>query len=286
MRIQGSRIWQSIGKMNPNNQFDRNDPLRSRYGYREIGDLLKSPLYRLGLLRGYQQLVMDYIDRGYQAYFINFMFHQLSGNPTSILRQMRREIERVYSRLITRFDRDPRSPKRRHLRPIVILFPDLPVPKHKKKSLREVSINDGLHYNGIILTPPISRFKGTLETHFEVDREQYANDKLERIYVRPHTHDDWRVVDYAAKNLKRGKIDYDDIVLLPKVVSELPDKDPGRRCFPRRLDQKPGTDGIGAMSDLGCREQPRNSNSSAENAPTGRTNGLGVRRVRGPGAGW
>ena len=38
-------------------------------------------------------------------------------------------------------------------------LPDLPVPKRGKKSLGDVSINDGLHYGGIVLTPPVSCFE-------------------------------------------------------------------------------------------------------------------------------
>jgi hypothetical protein len=36
----------------------------------------------------------------------------------------------------------------------MILFPDLPVYKHGKKSIRDVSIYDGLYYAKIALVPP------------------------------------------------------------------------------------------------------------------------------------
>ena len=109
---------------------------------------------RLELIYGYQNWIQDYINQGWRPYEISFMFHQLPGKQSSVLGQMRREIERVYSRLLTRFDRNPRSPAGFNRLPRMILFPDLPVFKWKKKSIRDVSINEGLHYSGIALTPP------------------------------------------------------------------------------------------------------------------------------------
>ena len=96
-----------------------------------------------------------------------------------------REIERVYSRLVTRFDRNPRSPAGSQRLPVMILFSDLPVYKREKQSIKDVSINDGLHYGGIVLTPPVSRFQGTLDAHFKEEQDKYVNDKLTRIHVKP-----------------------------------------------------------------------------------------------------
>src|ERR1700691_2278393 len=116
---------------------------------------------RLQIIGGYQKWVRVYTDRGWGPHHITFMFHQLPGSQASVLRQMKREIERVYSRLVTRFDRNPRAPARSQFLPVMILFPDLPVYKHEKKSIEDVSINNGLHYGGFVLTPPVSRFRTT-----------------------------------------------------------------------------------------------------------------------------
>ena len=180
--------------------------------------------FRLELIRGYQRWIQDYINQGWRPYHISFMFHQLPGKQSSVLRQMRREIEGAYARLVTRFDRNPRSRAGFNFLPRMILFPDLPVYKHEKKSIEDVSINNGLHYGGIALTPPVSRFQSTLDAHFHQDQDKYVNEKLARIYVEPITWDPDYVTDYAAKSFKRGRVSDADIVVLPKTISELPSK--------------------------------------------------------------
>jgi hypothetical protein len=185
----------------------------------------KNPIAeRLQLIGGYQKWVRGYVDRGWDPYFVSLMFHQLPGSQASVLRQMKGEIERVYSRLVTRFDRNPRSPAGSQRLPVMILFPDLPVYKREKRSIKDVSINDGLHYGGIALTPPVSRFRGTLDGHFEEEQDNYVSDKLERIYVKPISSNIARVVDYAAKTFKRGRVSDADIIILPKTTRELPSK--------------------------------------------------------------
>jgi hypothetical protein len=64
---------------------------------------------RLDLIHGYQDWIQDYVDQDWDPYEILFMYRPLPGGKQSILEQMKREIYRVNSRLVTRFDRDPRS---------------------------------------------------------------------------------------------------------------------------------------------------------------------------------
>jgi hypothetical protein len=104
----------------------------------------------------------------------------------------------------------------------MILFPDLPVPKREKKSLGDVSINDGLHYGGIVLTPPVSRFESSLDEHFRDAQDEYINDKLERIHAKPITSNPIYVMDYAAKTYKRCRVSDEDVIIVPKSGSELP----------------------------------------------------------------
>ena len=106
----------------------------------------------------------------------------------------------------------------------MMLFPDLPVYKHEKKSIQDVSINDGLHYGGIALTSPISRCRTSLDDHFTDDQEKYLSKKLERIFVKPITHSHNYVTDYVMKAIKNGRMSEEDIVILPRTISELPDK--------------------------------------------------------------
>lgn len=178
--------------------------------------------FRLELLAGYKQWVRDHVNQKWQPYYISFMFHQLPGTQSSVLRQMNAEVVRVYGRLPTRFSRNPRSPAGAKLIPRMILFPDLPVYKHEKKSIEDMSVNDGLHYGGIALTPPVSRFHSTLDAHFAQDEPNCISEKLARIHVTPITTNPGFVVDYAAKSFKRGWISEENIIILPRAVSELP----------------------------------------------------------------
>ena len=179
---------------------------------------------RLNLLNGYQQWVESYMHEGWKPYEISFMYHQLPGSTKSILEQMKQELHRVNSRLVTRFHRDPRSKIGFECIPRMMLFPDLPVYKRAKKSIQDVSINDGLHYGGIALTSPISRCQTSLDDHFTEDQEKYLSKKLERSFVKPITHSHNYVTDYVMKAIKNGRMSEEDIVILPRTISELPDK--------------------------------------------------------------
>jgi hypothetical protein len=92
------------------------------------------------------------------------------------------------------------------------------MPQHQ---LVNVSLNEGLHYGGIVLAPPVSRLRCSLDEHF-----RYVSDKLERIHAEPITNNATYVMDYAAKTYKRGRVSDEDIIILPKSRSELPLRSP------------------------------------------------------------
>jgi hypothetical protein len=179
---------------------------------------------RLDLIKGYQEWVENYVDDGWQPYEISFMYQQLPGSGNSILEQMKQELYRVNSKLVTRFHRNPRSRAGFEFLPRMMLFPDLPVYKHQKKSIEDVSINDGLHYGGIALTPPISRCKTRLDRYFRENHDDYLSNKLARIFVEPITHAHDYVTDYVMKAIKSGRLSQDDVVILPRCISELSDR--------------------------------------------------------------
>ena len=84
----------------------------------------------------------------------------------AIINQMTDEIERVYATLVTRVVRKPRSPKSADRLPVFVGFADLPVAKRERKQLREVTLNDGLHYHGILLMPGRSRLRNGRRVSF------------------------------------------------------------------------------------------------------------------------
>ena len=69
---------------------------------------------------------------------------------------MKDEVQRVYSMLLTRVHRKPRTASTDEL-PVLIGAVDLPVYKHNKASGPMVFCNDGLHVHALMLMPPTTR---------------------------------------------------------------------------------------------------------------------------------
>jgi hypothetical protein len=127
------------------------------------------------------------------------MFKQLPGSPQAIVRQMQDEVERVFATFLTRVVRDPRSSRSVGRLPVLIACADLPVRKREKRPLRDVAVNGGLHFAGVLLVPPVSRLRTTVTQHFAENGKLYLRDRrhLDRIDVRPVESDPARVVDYV-----------------------------------------------------------------------------------------
>ena len=79
--------------------------------------------------------------------------------------------------------------------------------------------------HAVLLVPPASRLRMTAEEHFLGNQDLYLGDRsrIVRLDVRPVTHSPERVFDYVLKSVRRGRFTYDDILILPRAVSELPD---------------------------------------------------------------
>ena len=137
---------------------------------------------------------------------------------------MKKEVENFCSKLLTRVVRRPNSSCDK---PALIASFDLPVAKRTKVSTIDAFVNDGLHVHAILLIPPKSRLRVPLAEHIESNHEVYLRDrwKLDRVDVQPfYTEESSRVVDYVMKSIKKGRLDYDDSVLiLPRSSSECRD---------------------------------------------------------------
>jgi hypothetical protein len=175
------------------------------------------------LIRGYGTMVRQRVDVGRKPYLLTFMFTSLPGSPAAIVGQMRAEATRVFTTLITRVARRPTSPASVDLLPVMIAAPDMPVPKIVKPAADATSLNAGLHMHGLLLMPPRSRLKVGADEHFRDHQGLYCGDRsrLDRIDVRPITHTPELVVDYLLKSVRRGRVSYDDILILPRAVAEL-----------------------------------------------------------------
>jgi len=178
------------------------------------------------MIDAYGDYVEDYIRQGWEGYFLSFMFNQLRGNKDGLLRQMEREVERVYATLLTRVVRDPTHPKNKDLLPRWIISPDLPVPKRAKLSLSDVTLNDGYHLQGTGLHHPLSRLKTPLDQHFQDYQDLYvkAGGALRSVTATPITHTPKRVVGYGFKAIPRRSATFDDLLILPRALSEVKDR--------------------------------------------------------------
>jgi hypothetical protein len=172
---------------------------------------------------GYTQLVVDRVDRGWSCHLMSFQFCQLPGPRGAVIRAMNDELHRVYSTFVTRTSRKPRTASPDEL-PVLIGTADLPVYKRVSRSSTLVRCNGGLHFHGLLLVPPVTGLELPVEQHFRRHQDMYLGRRrlIRGLDVRPVTETPERVVDYVFKTILRGRVSYDDgILLLPRARGEL-----------------------------------------------------------------
>jgi hypothetical protein len=204
MRETTLRSWTNIARYNPYGDFNISTNRRRH-------------------VEGLVSLIEGRIVEDWSPSFLTFQFRQLPGKAGAILHQMRTEIETIYRKLVCRVQRFPTTRLGSLNVPMLFSCADLPVPKHKKRALADVSVNDGLHHHGIILLPPTSRLRTDLASHFADDQGRYlAGSRLSSIFAEPIEDKLEKVVGYAFKGLVSGRLPYDDAFLvLPRSLSEL-----------------------------------------------------------------
>lgn len=166
---------------------------------------------------------------GVRAFLLTYMFKRLFGGRDAVREQMWKEITYSYGRLLIRTHKQPGRPASQKHHPRLIAAPDFPVLKKVgvKLGLDDVSINDGLHYHGILLMPAVTRLSRDVDIDIRLDQGHYLGHHgvLKRIHAVAVTDTHRDVVGYALKDLRnsafRGEYSADDILLLPKSRSEL-----------------------------------------------------------------
>jgi hypothetical protein len=176
------------------------------------------------LIHEYGNLFQRYLDEGWEPYLITFAFNQLPGSSSAKREQMKQAVMEWYSRLASRTVKKPRSPIQAQLLPIGVFVPDLPVAKRSKHSLREVSVNDGLHFHGKIVANRCGRISEPLDVHIKANLDTYLLPCFRTIDIQPVTHTLQYATDYAMKGLKRSAFSLDDILILPRTLNELTDQ--------------------------------------------------------------
>lgn len=180
---------------------------------------------RLRIIQAYDEMLEARLETS-KGYFVNFMFNELPGGRAAKLQQMRKQIERFHGLLTRHIVRKPESDGWRHLRPVLIVAPDLPVPKRVKTSGSRIGANDGLHINGILLVPPRrrpaktkkevprkqSRLRISVRKHLQEKHRVFFNESLARAHVTRVQHG--TMADYMFKTVKKGLADWDDVLIL------------------------------------------------------------------------
>lgn len=185
--------------------------------------------HRNQIIAGYDLLIGEILlNDDAEPYYVNFMFNRLPGGQAARIQQMWQEVTRFHGLLKRHVVRKPDSPRWRGLVPALIGAPDFPVWKHEKVSAEHGRVNDGLHFNAIVMMPPrfcpapgepkrlqferVSRLSVTLDKHVQQRERIYRTDKLYRIHVTPIA--EGTMADYALKAFKNGRVGYDDILIL------------------------------------------------------------------------
>jgi hypothetical protein len=175
------------------------------------------------LVAGYTQLITDRVQVGWTYDLVTILFCPLTGARSSVISKMTDEVQRVYSTLVTRVHRKPKTAPNDEL-PVFVGAADLPVYKRDRSAIIPVFCNGGLHFHLLVLIPPGSRLKEPLAEHLEKNRDLYSGNgtSIQRIQVEAATRVGSRLVDYVLKTILSGRLSYDEaVVVFPRARAEL-----------------------------------------------------------------
>lgn len=170
--------------------------------------------------------VEEHVANGREAYLLTFKFRHIMASEATRRRIMEREVERVYASLLPRFFRHPNRASTKGKLPIWIGSFDRPVFKHTKLSVRDVTVNDGLHVHMIALFHPERRFGTSISDFIAENPRIYLriDCELMALHVEPIETNATYVTEYALKYLKRDfKLAQDGMIYLPRPSSQLGD---------------------------------------------------------------
>lgn len=175
------------------------------------------------LVASYASWMEELAIRGFEPFFLSFMFRHIPGSGIRVEKTMREVVEQVYARSLIRIMRNPDSTRNRDWKPVWIVCPDYPVGKScARGSLRDVTVNAGRHLQGTAMIPPNLRLKMRFDHHLVENESTYLVSPLRRIYAEP-IRSRLRYVsgDYNFKQILRGRVSADEIVILPRNRSEM-----------------------------------------------------------------
>jgi hypothetical protein len=179
------------------------------------------------LINSYGQWINKHISDGWDGYLFTFMFDHLVGSEQAKLIQMKTHLGWFYGRLAKRSVPQASRPQWAYCLPRAVMVPDTPVHKHSKQMLRDVTINDGIHWHGMVLAiRSAPKLQEPLDLHITKTMDKYLVGQIRHIDVQPIVSRSEYVAEYCMKGLKQSQFSKDDIVSFPRTTSELPAKSP------------------------------------------------------------
>ncbi|MEO3385255.1 hypothetical protein [Mesorhizobium sp. CAU 1741] len=187
---------------------------------------LENTMQSKELVAGYVEWVEDRLDAGYEPYMLTFMFKPIPGSPARKQIEMYDTVRRTFEKVLTRTNRRPRKEAWDRL-PLWMGCTDWPIPKWDKDHYANIALNDGQHVHIMALESPHSRLRKRgilLSDHIFFDEQRLyfdAEPHLHRIHTMEIHETPGEVTDYVFKAIKSGRTGCDDILVLPRAVSEL-----------------------------------------------------------------
>lgn len=176
------------------------------------------------MLDAYLEMMQARIAAGFEPYLLTFMFKQVAGSEQAKALQMAREVERIYSLLLTRIVKRPHNTAVSEM-PLLVGCLDWPVNKSEKIAVSDAQLNDGMHFHANMLVPPNARSMLTLNEI--VDRHRHVFEgpgkPLSKLHVQPIESNARYVFGYGLKSVQRRRLRPDEILILPKAKSEVSD---------------------------------------------------------------
>ncbi len=171
----------------------------------------------------FQQLVYS----GWEPALLTFMFEHLYGPRAAVAQEMGDTVEVTYATLVNRMFRHPKRVALDDL-PLWVGCPDYPILKREGGRLEDMIRNDGRHIHVVAMTPPGTRLGCSLVDHIDDNQVHYSgsNRRLSRLHAVQIRSRIEFVADYALKGAKSSRVGTDGVFILPRLLSELPAKDP------------------------------------------------------------
>ena len=172
---------------------------------------------------GFARLVADRVYDGWSCHLLTFPFVQFPGPRGAVIQAMKDEFQRVYSTFVTRTNRKPRTASPDEL-PVLIGAADLQVYKKDPRSSPLILCNGGLHFHGLLMVPPETRLGVPVDEHFRDYQDMYLGRRclITKLDIRRVTETHEVAVDYVFKTILRGRVSYDDgVLILPRTRDEL-----------------------------------------------------------------